>query len=64
MIGQDLPLYEIVEILTVNLEPSDHRLMTKIYYYEKLCEFATSANPGPNMSRLQLDYEPLFLGKM
>jgi len=45
--GQDLILYEIVEIRAVNLELSDYRLMAEICYCSKLCEFATTTNPRP-----------------
>jgi hypothetical protein len=45
--GQDLILYEFVEICIVNLKLSDHKLIAEICYCGKLYEFATAANPNP-----------------
>jgi len=48
--SQDLTVREIVEICVVNLEPSDHGSMAEICYCNKLCEFATTANPNPKVT--------------
>lgn len=47
----------------MNLESSDHKLMTEICYCGKLCEFATAVNPCPLLvmsDDLMHDHKSLF----
>lgn len=57
-------LCKIVEIDTVNLKPSGHKLMAEIFYYGKLTEFDTAAYPDHMQSYGKTSFAYPFLNKI